>query len=167
MKLLDLPDGIRATVYGIIVRTLRDDPLLGGIIHPGGWHTYLDLGTADAPPGEDSLPSIELLPFGMAAAPASLVTQEAPFGIGINVATEGTDVRDLLNLWEAVEGALWKGDGLRALLPKLKSALVDLGRGQVATVNLTSPAVTVSQPGLDKQILVAAGQILVQLRVPK
>lgn len=154
-------------MYGILVRTLRDDPVLKGVIHPGGWNTYLDGDEADAPTGEDSLPSIELLPFGLAASPASLVTQEAPFGIGISVATEGVDVRDLLNLWELVEGALWKGDGLRALLPRLKAALVDLGRGQVATVNLTNPAVTASQPGLDRRILVASGQILVQLRIPK
>ena len=89
-------------------------------------------------------------------------------GISINVATEGLDVRDLLNLWEAVEAALFKGDGLASLLKQLKTALAALKRpGQIASVNLTQPAITAAQTALDKQMLVASGTILVQLRVPK
>jgi hypothetical protein len=167
VRRLDLKDGIRATVYTIIVATLKADPTLSAIIHAGGWRTYTDEADNDTPPGEDTLPAIEVLPFGQAATPASLVTQESPLGIAINVASEGLDVRDLLNLWEAVEGAIFRGDGQAALLHQLKAALAALGRGQVASVSLSTPAITPSGPDLGKQFLLAAGQLTVQLRVPR
>ncbi len=166
MKLLDIPDGIRSTVYSIIVAQLQTDPALAAIV-TNGWRTYLDE-SDDMPIGEDSLPAIEILPFGSAATPATLVTQDSPMGIAVNIATEGLDVRDLMNLWELVEAALWKGWGPSALLGRLRAALFALPRpGQVAIVALSTPAITPSATAAGKQYMAAAGTINVQLRVPK
>jgi len=167
VKLLDLKDGIRSTVYYAIVTTLKKDPALAVVIHPNGWRTYTDEPDNDTPPGEDTLPAIETLCYGLGATPATLVTQGSPLGIGISIATEGLDQRDALNLWEAVENALFTGDGTAPLLHQLKTALAALGRGQVSTIRLTSPAITTDQTALGKQIMAAAGTILVDLRVPK
>lgn len=166
MRHLKLKDGVRSTVYATIVQALKSDPTLKGTIHPDGWRTYTDEDDNDTPPGEDTLPAIEIMPYGLAAQPASLITQESSLGIGVNIATEGLDVRDLLNLWEAVEGALFKG-GDATLLHSLKAALSALGKGQVASINLTSPAITPVGAELGKQIMAASGTISVNLRIPK
>lgn len=167
MKHLDLADGIRSTVYTIIVGQLQADPTLLAVINPNGWQTYLEEND-DTPLGEDSLPSLETLPFGGPSTPATLVTQDSPMGISICIATEGLDPRDLMNLWEAVEAALWKGSGPSGLLSKLSVALNLLPRkGQVAQVSLSTPAITPSATAAGKQYLAAAGTIHVQLRIPK
>jgi hypothetical protein len=169
MKLLDLPDGIRSTVYMVIVETLKNDRTLKAIVHPDGWRTYSDEDGNDAPPSSDTLPSIEILPYGAAARPASIVSQDAPMLMQLSVATAGLDVRDLLNLWEAVEAALWKGDGTSTLNQQLKTAVADLGRSGagVATVTLMSPAITPAESGLNLQNMMATGTLSVVLRVPK
>jgi hypothetical protein len=98
MKSLDLPDGIRATIYGIIVDAMKNDPTLKTTVAPDGWNTYTGEDNNDAPPGEDTLPAIELLPFSAGASPGSMITQESNFGIAINVSCDGSYVPDLLNL---------------------------------------------------------------------
>ncbi len=167
MKQLDIVDGIRSTIYTIIANQLVNDPALSSIVHPSGWRTYLEDDAAD-PPGEDTLPSLEMLPYGGQSQPATLVTQDSPMGLAINIATDGVDVRDLLNLWELAEAALWKGSGASALLSKIHVATQLLARkGYVANVTLSTPAITPSQTAAGKQYLVAGGTIHVQLRVPK
>lgn len=167
MRQLDLQDGVRATLYQVIVDALKADITLQATIHPDGWRTYTDETDNSAPPGDDTLPAIEVLPFAVHAIPASVTTQDAPMGISINVSTAGLDVRDLLNLWEAVEGALFAGDGQAVLLRTMKTKLAALGRGQVASLDLTSPAITPNQKALDSQQMTAAGALLLRLRIPK
>lgn len=167
MKALKLQDGIRSTVYTIVVGALKAHPTLKATIHPNGWRTYTDEPDNDTPPGEDTLPWIEVMPFGLSAGPASLVMQESPMGIGINIACDSLDVRDLLNLWEAVEGALFKGDGQATLLHTLKSRLAEIGPANIAAISLTNPAITPTESQINKQVLVAAGTINVQLRIPR
>lgn len=174
MKVLHLKDGIRTTVYMLIVHALKSHPALKACIHPNGWRTYTGEPDIETPAGEDTLPAIEVLPFAMAAGPASIVTQESPMGIGISIACEGLDVRDLLNLWEAVEGALFKGDGQAKLLHKLKAAVAELSKPQgdyptagVAAIGLTNPGITVTEAQLSKQIMVASGTITIMGRIPR
>lgn len=167
MKLLTgLPDHPRSVVYAMVVAALKADPTLSATIHPDGWRTYLDEDDNSTPPGEDTMPSLEALPFGQGAGPESLVTQQSPLGIAINVATEGLDVRDLLNLWGAVEAALMPGDGSRALMQSIRSALVGTG-AQVSDVRLSSPAITPSIPSSSNQVMVASGTISVNMLIRK
>jgi hypothetical protein len=167
MALKDLPEGPRAIVYEAICQALRNDPTLKTIIPPGGWRTYTGEDDSDAPPGEDSLPAIEVLPYGTAASSESMLSQSSPLGIGINVATEGLDVRDLLNLWDAVEGAIFKGDGQGALLNLFKARLNGTG-ARVLQVNLSQPGIAPVQSAMDaRQAMAASGSILVNLIVRK
>jgi hypothetical protein len=166
MKLLDLPDHPRTIVYEKIVDALRVDPVLKSIIHPDGWRTFTDEDSNDTPPGEDTLPAIEVMPFGQGASSESPVSQFSPLGIAINIATEGLDVRDLLNLWGAVENALFPGDGSRVLGNAIRTAIVGTG-AQYETMNLGSPAITPSGPGIDKQMMLASGTLNVMMRVRK
>jgi hypothetical protein len=168
VKLLKLKDGPRSIVYMAIVDALKASPTLKATIHPDGWRTYTDEPNNDTPPGEDTLPAIEVLPFGSAASPESPIAQFSPLGIQINIATEGLDVRDLLNLWGAVEAALFPGDGSRAIGEKVRAQFAASGTGaQYETMNLGSPGITPDGSGLGKQMMLASGTLSVMMRVRK
>jgi hypothetical protein len=166
MKILKLPDHPRSIIYTLIVQALKADPTLRRVVAPDAWRTYLDEPDNDTPPGEDTLPSVEVLPFGQGALPESPIAQSSPLGIAITIATEGLDVRDLLNLWGAIEHALFPGDGSRTLGAAIRAAIAGTG-AQYETLNLSSPAITASGPAIDKQIMVASGTLNVMMRVPK
>jgi hypothetical protein len=166
MRLLKIPDHPRAIIYTLIVQALKSDPTLRRLIGPDAWRTYTDEPNNDTPPGEDTLPAIEVLPFGLAAGPESPIASFSPLGIQVNIATEGLDVRDLLNLWGAVEGALFKGDGSRVLGTAIRAAIAGSG-AQYETMNLSSPAISPTQHGLHKQVMLAGGTLNVMMRVPK
>ena len=135
---------------------------------PDGWNTYLDGDTNDAPPGEDTLPAIEVLPYGMSAASESPVAQYSPLGIAIDLATEGTDVRDLLNLWWAVHSAIFVGGGDRTLVNLIRTDFATFSPGsQLESIQLGMPAITPSGPDLAKQIMIAAGNLSLTIRVKK
>lgn len=168
MKLLKIPDHPRTIVYDLVVKALKSDPILRATIHPDGWRTYTDEPDNDTPPGEDTMPCLEVMPFGQAASPESFIAQASPLGIAINIATEGLDVRDLLNLWGAVENALFTGDGARPLGTAIRAALALSGTGaQFETLNLSSPAITPSGPEIAKQLMLGSGTLNVMMRVRK
>jgi hypothetical protein len=167
MKLLGIPDGIRSTVYMVVIDTLKQDPTLQAIIHPDGWRTYSNEDGDDAPPSTDTLPSIEILPFGAAAQPGSIVTQQSPLLLQVSVATAGLDVRDLLNLWEAVEAALFPGDGTSSLRAQMVAELQMLNRkGDASCIRLLAPAIKASEAGLNDRNMVATGTLQIDLRIP-
>jgi hypothetical protein len=170
MQLEDLNDSAWTIAYYAVVQALKNDPVLSTAIAIGGWRTYTDGDSDDVGPGEDSLPAIETLPFAAGASPLTITSQTAPLGIAIQVACEGADVRDLLNLWGAVHKALFPGDAstmLRtAIVAAFQAAKPPLG-AQLASVQLSSPAITPSGTGLQKQFMSASGTITLNMTVSK
>jgi len=170
MQLQDLNASPWALAYYRVVLALKADPTLSKTIAPGGWRTYTDEDSNDVGPGVDSLPALETLPFAAGASPLTIISQNAPLGIAISIATEGSDVRDLLNLWGAVHKALFPGDASTALrsaiVADFQSAVPPLG-AQLASVQLSAPAITPSGPGLQKQIMSASGTITINMTVSK
>jgi hypothetical protein len=166
MKLLDLNDSPWSLAYVRVVSALRNDPVLSRVIDPDGWRTYLDDSSGD-PPGEDSLPAIEVLPFGQGASPETITSQNAPLGISISIATAGTDVRDLMNLWFAVHNAIFGGAALFGQIRADFVAMNPSSGAQLEAILLSSPAVQPSGPALQKQTMAANGTITLKMRVSK
>lgn len=166
MKQLDLQDDVYSVVYINVVRWLKSDATLKSTIHPDGWRTYTDEPDNSAPPGEDTLPAVEILPYGLGGQPGSLVTQEADFGIALNIATDGLDVRDLMNLWMAFHRALFKG-GDFTLQGNIRASISALGNCHIASIGLTAPAISPTSQGIGKQMMLASGSINVKLRLPR
>jgi hypothetical protein len=170
MQLQDLNASAWTLAYYRVVQALKLDPTLSKTIAPGGWRTYTDEDSNDVGPGADALPALETLPFAAGASPLTITSQVAPLGIAISIATEGNDVRDLLNLWGAVHKALFPGDGSDPLRTTIRAdfqaAVPPIG-AQIASVFLSSPAITPSAAGLQKQIMSASGTITLNMTVSK
>jgi hypothetical protein len=167
MKTLDLQASPWTLAYVRIVSALKNDPILGNVISPSGWRTYLE-DDDDTPPGEDTLPTIEILPYGLGASSESPIAQYAPLGISINIATEGLDVRDLMDLWWAVHSALFTGGGDRTLFNLIRADFTAAANGaQLESIQLTMPAITPAGPGIGKQIMMASGTLSLTIRVKK
>lgn len=171
--LTQLTDSARTIVYNMVVAALKADTTLSAVIPPGQWTTY----TEDAPRVRNSplenngYPAIRILPFGLPATQEANTLQNSWFAIGIAITTAGLDVRDLLNLWGAVEAALFPGDGSKTLANNIRAALAAAGAaagkniGSIQTINLGVPAVA---PSTDQsQFMTAEGNIVVPMTVPK
>jgi hypothetical protein len=168
MQQLDLPDGPWTQAYGRVVRALKEDTSLRAVIHPDGWRTYTDEDRGDTPPGSDTLPSLELLPHAMKGTTESPIAQYSPLGIGITIATAGTDVRDLLNLWWAVHQAIFPGNGPQSLFARIRADFATSAAGaQLESVQLGLPAISPDPKDLGNGILLASGSLVIIMRVPK
>jgi hypothetical protein len=170
MQLQDLNASPWAIAYYRVVLALKADPTLSRTIAGDGWRTYTDEDSDDVGPGEDALPALETLPFAAGASPLTITSQNAPLGIAISIATEGTDVRDLLNLWGAVHKAIFPGDASStlkaAIVADFQAAVPPLG-AQLASIQLSAPAITPSAAGLQKQFMSASGTITLNMTVSK
>lgn len=172
-KLLNLPDTARSIVYEAVVSTLKADPVLSGLNRRISWMTYLGETAHQLPYENKALPAIEVVPLKLHATPEAQVLQNSPFGIRLIVTTAGLDVRDLLNLWGAVESALFPGDGSKTLGNNIRAALKArsdaLGRpiGTFQTLNLMEPAVWGGADTTGTLLMTADGFLVAQMTVPK
>lgn len=168
MSFLELSDSPWTQAYFRTVQTFRNDPFLGSVISPSGWRTFTGEECTAAPLSSDALPSFEVLPFGMRASSEAPVSQYSPFGIAITIATSGTDVRDLMNLWGVVHNSVFPGDGSRVLITRIREDFVASASGaQIESITLGLPAITPSPPDLANQILTASGNLILMIRVRK
>ena len=171
--LAQLDDSARTIVYNQIVAALKADTTLKAVIPPGQWTTYTEdvPQTRNSPLENNGLPAIRILPFGLPATQEANVLQNSWFVIGISITTAGLDVRDLLNLWGAIEAALFPGDGSKTLANNIRAALAAAGAargknvGSIQTINLGVPAIA---PSTDQSsFMTAEGNIIVPMTVPK
>ena len=173
--LTGLPDSARTIVYEMVVAALKADVTLSATIAAPQWTTYLEADGSNRNTAieANAYPAIHLLPFGMGASSETQVRQDAPFGIAATITTAGHDIRDILNLWGAVEAALFTGDGGKALNNGIRAALATAGQargrfvGSMSTIRLLSPAIAPSMDSNGSKFMTAAGSILVELQVPK
>jgi hypothetical protein len=149
----------RGPVYEKLVSLLQNDPTLKREVN--SWHVFLGDDATDAAEfGEGELPAVMVQPFGAGASPESNTRQNSPLGVSLYIATEGTDVRALMALWEAVEDVFFTGTGgmvstLQAVYPK------------VTGVSLSAPAIAAKIEDLEKNVMMATGAIVVSMQVPK
>lgn len=103
-----LPPGVRAAVFRAIVQRLQTDPVLHGAVKT--WMTWSSnpLDRSDATLG--LMPAVRLTPQ---IGPTDWYTPDSmlgPLQIKVEMNVEGIDADDPLNLWEAIERALYPTD---------------------------------------------------------
>lgn len=147
-QLTMLPDTGRTIAYAAIVAHLKADPVLQSVRPAIQWQTYIDDGPSPQTPIQNTgLPAIEMTPIPIPATQEAQVLQNSPLGIRLIVTTPGTDVRDALNLWGAIERSLFPGDGSKDLNSSIRSSLLAASNqqgkplGSLQTINLSQPAV--------------------------
>jgi hypothetical protein len=109
---LPLPQSDRARVFRKVVALLRTDPILKRTIRPASWYVWD--GRPDQKAGvfaSGELPALRITPRALPATPETVTRQSSPMGLAVELATDGTDIDDAMNLWAAVEAVLFPGDG--------------------------------------------------------
>lgn len=166
MTKLPLPDGVRTKVFRAFVNLLRHDPVLKRTIKPLSWYVWD--GRPDPKPGtfaSGELPAIRLTPLWQHATPETLTRQSSPLSIQIDIAVDGTNIDDALNLWEAIEAVVFTGDGSARALSALRAAAP--APNNVLSLRLVNPAITPTPAGLVDNLILCEGHILIELMIKK
>lgn len=170
---LDIPDRAYSIVYKAIVDALKADATLSSVFKPTAWTTWMGDATQNSPFESSVYPWIVTLPTFLPASSETQTRQSAPFGVRVIIAVAGLDVRDLMNLWGAVEDAVFPGDGSKTLNHSIRTALeqASVGRGRfvgtLTTIRLGHPALNVGIDQSGVQKMTAEGLIIAEAMVGK
>jgi len=159
-KTLGLPDSPRKLVYRKLVSILRGNAKLKHAVRT--WKVFdASSGADDAAIAEGELPAVRLLPFGQGATPETPTTQNSPLGIRVEVYTDGYNLDDLLDLWGAIEAAIFTGDGAENARTAIKSVWPN-----TQAIRLSQPGITPNPPDLPNGVLCGVGTLIVEMTVP-
>jgi len=170
MAKLALNDCLQTQVFRKIVQIYRNNPILHRTIKPNSWFVWdgrVDM--KDDPFIQGNLPAIRLTPSAQPARPLTNVRFEAQFLIRQEIAVAGLNIDDIMNLWYAVHASIFTGDGSQAALHALQTLpLAATVPGQnVIAVGLGTPAFTPVMSSIGSEMLVADGDIWVNMMVPR
>lgn len=170
MAKLPLNDGLRTQVFRKIVQIFRTNPVLHRTIKPSSWFTWdgrVDM--KDDPFVQGNLPAIRLTPVSQPARPLTNVRFEAQFLIRIEIGVSGLHMDDIMNLWDAIHASIFTGDGSKTALQALQALpLSGTTPGQnVISLGLGAPAFTPIMGAVGSEMLVADGDIWVNMMVPR
>jgi hypothetical protein len=163
MAKLPLPQSDRARVFRKVVALLQADPILKRTIRPASWYVWD--GRPDQKAGVfavGELPALRITPRALPAAPETVTRQSSPMGLAVELATDGTDIDDAMNLWAAVEAVFFPGDGSLKVLAALQAITPS-----VISVRLSSPAFTPHPAGLPDDMILTEGHLTVELLVKR
>jgi hypothetical protein len=155
---LPLPQSDRARVFRKVVALLRTDPILKRTIRPASWYVWD--GRPDQKAGvfaSGELPALRITPRA-----ETVTRQSSPMGLTVELATDGTDIDDAMNLWAAVEAVLFPGDGSLKVLAALQAITPS-----VISVRLNSPAFTPHPAGLPDDMILTEGHLTIELLVKR
>lgn len=173
MAKLALNDGVRTQVFRKIVRLLQTDPILQRTIRPTSWYTWD--GRSDMKQEaffEGGLPAIRLTPAALPAQPSTNVRFQVQFLIRVELAVGGLNMDDIMNLWDAVHYALFPGSGSVKTLAAIQSVpgntppVPNMGTN-VISFGLGTPAFTPIMAAVGSEMLVAEGDIWIDMMVPR
>src|SRR4051812_31857825 len=159
MAKLPLNDGVRTRVFRKVVQLLQADPVLKRTIRPASWHIWD--GRPDQKAGAfavGELPAIRITPVALAASPETNARQNSPLGLRFEVATDGLNIDDALNLWEAVEAVIFTGDGTRRALAALRQVAPE-----VLSIRLSQPSFTPNPARVADDMIPSQGARAVEL----
>ncbi len=163
MNKLPLKDGLRTLVFRKIVGLLQADAVLKKTIRPTSWYVW------DGRPDQKvqafasgERPAIRITPIALDAVPETNTRQNSPLALRFEVATDGLNIDDAMNLWEAIEAVVFTGDGSRRVL----SALRAISPG-VTSVRLLTPSFTPNPRGLADDVILSEGSLVIELLVKK
>jgi hypothetical protein len=170
MAKLPLNDGLRTQVFRKVVHIFRTNPILHRTIKPTSWFVWdgrVDM--KDDPFIQSSLPAIRMTPTSQPARPLTNVRFEAQFLIRVEIGVSGLHMDDIMNLWDAVHATIFTGDGSKATLQALHQlSLAATPPGQnVISLGLGTPAFTPIMASVGDEMLVADGDIWINMMVPR
>jgi hypothetical protein len=157
-------------VFRKIIEIYRANPILKRTIKPHSWFVWdgrVDM--KDDPFIQGNLPAIRLTPTAQPARPLTNVRFEAQFLIRMEIGVSGLNMDDIMNLWWAIHVSIFTGDGSRAALHALQTMpLSATGPGQnVISLGLGTPAFTPTMSAVGSEMIVADGDIWVNMTVPR
>lgn len=154
-----LPTSPRTTVYRKVCQILQTDPVLSSVIRPESFRTWAGRSHDNMEFSYSSAPGLRLTPLG------SLETWKFPEArvgdlvIRVDMVLPGTDADDEMNLWWAIQ---------RAIYPDVYATqLANIQALQAAGAN--TGYVEFSQPAFDPEpqdrFFVATGQMKIEVRL--
>lgn len=159
---LPLPVSSRTKVFRKLVSFMQADNILGRVFKEDSWYTWDGRNDAAVQLSSGAMPAIRLTPVGKAGVPQTPVRQTSPFGVAIELAVNSFNMDDLLNLWGAVELAIFPGDGSNALLTAMQIVYPE-----VYDITLDTPAITPKTDATNASFLYAVGTLTVQMLIRK
>lgn len=150
---LDLPPAAEQAAFRAIDRIVRQDPQCKRVF---GRSIYSWLGDAldDAMPAFDTCPWIRLTPSPEAADWGNVGQHRFPMQVGIELATAGTNVDNLMNLFGVVRNALFPQDP--AQFAAVRALIVAAG---ITQGKFTRAAYAVNKDDKGNKVLMAAGSL--------
>jgi hypothetical protein len=106
-----LPSRYRGPAFRAIVDVLREDPVLQQYVK--SWRVRDGAPEEFNPVSDGELPLIAVWPIPVANAQLTATQTKVTLRVGVRVFVAGTNVDDLLALWEAVEDAVVDGKPFR------------------------------------------------------
>jgi hypothetical protein len=155
-----LPTSPRTTLFRAIDNLLRKDPVLSSVIRPGSFRSWSGTQYDSMDFQFSSAPGIRLTPT---AGPTDFKYPETMSGdlfINVECLVVGQNVDDLLNLWGAIEAAIYPSDYQRKceIIQMLQTSYL------LSVITFTMPAFDAAP---EAQFLRGMGQIRAPVRIPR
>ena len=126
------PTTTRSQVWTTIVHWLKTDPILASRVDT--WQTWDGSDDSLIEPTDENLPFLRMTLDAAGQKWLDEQTQQCTFAIAIDIGVDGTDITALLDMWGAVEAALFTTGPVNALLGALEPF-------QVIQKTITAPAI--------------------------
>jgi hypothetical protein len=154
---LNLPTSPRTSVFRALEKILRNDPVLHTAIKPQSFRSWTGDDLDDITPSIDMCPFLRMTPACQAEMWEFPDAQQGMLLVNVELMTPGYNVCDMLDLWWAIEKAIYPSD-------------FDLRNANVNALNAAGAypgTPQFSQPAFDpkpeSQFLVALGQISIKV----
>jgi hypothetical protein len=167
---LALNDGLRTLVFRKMVAILQASTALRRTIKPSSWYVW------DGRPDQKvmafaagELPALRLTPLAIPAVPLTNARWISSWTLRVETAVSGTNIDDAFNLWDAIHGAIFTGDGTKAALMALQSlsAAVTPAGQNVHSITLGTPSFTPNPQGMPDDMILSEGDITIEMTVPR
>lgn len=170
MPKLPLNDCLQTQIFRKIVEIYKTNPILRRTIRSHSWFVWEGRPEDKQDPfTQNILPSIRLTPVAQPARPLTNIRFEGQFLIRQEIAVAGLNVDDIMNLWYAIHVSIFTGDGSKAVLNALRNlpaAVTQPGQNAIS-VGLGTPAFTPINNGQGSEMLVADGDIWINMLLPR
>jgi hypothetical protein len=167
---LALNDGLRTLVFRKMVAIFQASAILKRTIKPSSWYVW------DGRPDQKimafaagELPALRLTPQAIPAEPLTNVRWTSSWVLRVETAVGGTNMDDAFNLWDAIHGAIFTGDGSKPALDALQAlsaAVTPVGQN-VHSITLGTPSFTPNPQGMPDDMILAEGDIRIEMTVPR
>jgi len=159
MANLDLKRGVRSKVFRAIETVLRADPVLDRTIRT--WVTWDGTNPSQSADLPGMCPILRLEPSVGPMGWFDPSSQFGPLVIRVGMVVQSYHAEDYLDLWEAIEGALYP-EGNWEAQQRIRNALADLG-AEIGQVEFSLPATTPDPRGVADGLFLCSGMMRISI----